>query len=675
MPYTLKYAFFALLLFCFSNVLISQSNVTATVDIQNRVTSMDNGIISITINSKGQVNSLLYNNKDLIDANNQGRFYFSYNDQNAYSELSPDTVRIEKQTSDYVEVVYSRTTGALLIEQAFIMQKGVSGIYSYITLKGTSTPISLREMRIVYRVNRALLNYGYVSETMQGELPTWQEMAIVEKSPIMDATYQLSDGSVYTKYNWANYIVEDHAHGLLSDTEGVWAIAPSNEFMNGGPMKQELTVHATGKTPLILQMLQGEHFGAAAQSYTTGTEKIYGPFFIYVNSGNTHQEIIDDALAQAETQKSLWPYQWLNNPLYPTNRTEVTGKLNIPYGLSAENIQVVLAKPGIDIYNQGTDYMFWSKTDSQGYFTIPNVRAGNYTLYAYATEGEITDELSVDEINISGSNIDLGTVDWPIVKLQNKLWQIGDNDRLAKGFNMSDTPRAYGLYDLPLANLDYTIGSSSPENDWYYAQTKVGDWTVNFNVDTLYPENAVLTASIAGAAANPKVDVYVNNVKLTTWSFGNDASVYRSAVLSGRHEVKTLTFPVSYLNVGSNSVSFKMTSVGSRGGLMYDFIKLEAGSLLTLSNPNPIVSKQKGISNYPNPFKNFTNFYITSNYTGKGMLCIYNIKGQLVDVVYDGYIDSKTFNLKYDTSSLEAGFYIYKFKTDTELISGKMLKI
>lgn len=640
------------------NALFSQADVTATVDTQNRLTSMDNGIISITINSKVQVNSLLYNGKDLIDANNQGRFYFSYNDQNAYSELSPDKVRIEKQTADYVEVVYSRTTGTLLLEQAFIMQKGVSGIHSYVTVKGTSTPISLREMRVVYRVNRSLFDYGYVSDVMQGELPSVAEMVASNSNSIMDATYELSDGSIYTKYDWANYLVEDDVHGILSDNEGIWAIAPSNEFMNGGPMKQELTVHATNKTPLVLQMLQGEHFGAASQSYSTGTDKIYGPFFIYVNSGNTHQEMIDDAKAQAGFQKYQWPYQWLDNPLFPTNRTEVTGTLNIPHGLSANNIQVVLAKPGSSIYNQGTDYMFWSQTNSDGEFTIPNVREGVYTLFAYATEGEITEKLVVDNINVLGASVALGTIDWPVEKLEKKFWQIGENDRLTKGFKMSDTPRAYGLYDLPPSNLDYTIGSSTPENDWYYAQTKVGTWTVNFNVDAVYPENAVLTASIAGAAANPKVDVYVNGVKQTTWSFGNDASVYRSAVLSGRHEVRTLTFYASYLNLGSNTVSFKMTSVGNRGGLMYDCIKSESGKLLTLSNQSVVTLKPKTISQYTNPFKNFTDFKITTNNTGKASLCIYGLNGHLVDVVFDGDMVKNNFILSYDGTKLKPGLYI-----------------
>ena len=55
---------------------------------------------------------------------------------------------------------------------------------------------------------------------------------------------------------------------------GVWNIPVSYEWLNGGPMRQELTVHATGKSPITIQMLQGEHLGGAAQAYTDGKRRI-----------------------------------------------------------------------------------------------------------------------------------------------------------------------------------------------------------------------------------------------------------------------------------------------------------------------------------------------------------------------------------------------------------------
>ncbi|MFG6687095.1 polysaccharide lyase family protein [Mariniflexile sp. HNIBRBA6329] len=668
----MKKIIYTLCLIISGHTLGAQANVSASVDTGNRTASMNNGIVSVAINSNGQVTSLIYNGKNLVA--NGGKFYFSYNDQSAYSELSPNSVRLEKQNDDYAEVVYSKTSGTLLVEQGYVIKKGESGIYSYVVVKGTPTEIRLREMRLVYRVDPNLFNYGYVTESMQGELPTAAVMKAVDGSPIMDATYQLPDGSVYTKYNWANYIDRDNVHGIMSNNEGVWAIAASNEYTNGGPMKQELTVHATNKTPLVLQMLQGEHFGAASQYYSTGVDKIYGPFFIYVNSGNTHSEMVADAKQQAALQKAQWPYQWFTNPLFPVDRTAVSGQINIPNGLSPDKLQVVLAKPGVSLYNQGTDYMFWSKTDANGQFTIPHVRPGQYSLYAYATEGEITDTFTLDNITVSGSDMNLGTIDWTPAKYENLLWRIGENDRLTEGFNMSDLPRAYGLYDLPPANLTYNIGTSIPETDWYYAQTKTGMWTVAFNNSTPLSGNATLTVSIAGATGNPNVEVYVNDVKTTTWSFGNDASVYRSAVLGGRHEVKKLTFPASNLVIGNNTIKFKMTSVGNRGGLMYDTLKLETGSAL-LSTENDTPQFGTSVKCYPNPIKNSATFTFNTSLSENLVLSIYNLNGQLMDVVYTGAIKTGLNTIEWNHITLPSGLYIYQLKTDSGSYNGKLIKL
>jgi len=63
-------------IFClvlFSNFLKAQDNVSVSVDTGNRTATMNNGIVSIAINSSGQVNSLIYNGKNLVS--NGGKFY------------------------------------------------------------------------------------------------------------------------------------------------------------------------------------------------------------------------------------------------------------------------------------------------------------------------------------------------------------------------------------------------------------------------------------------------------------------------------------------------------------------------------------------------------------------------------------------------------------------------
>ena len=649
----------------------AQTDVTATIDATARTATMSNGIITISISSGGMVTSLNHNGKELISG---GKFYLDYTDSASNKAFAPNAIRIQKQNSEYAEVVYSKTTGPILLEQGFILRKNVSGIYTYATVQGTATATKVLEMRIVYRVNPTLFTYGYVSDRMQGQLPSVADMAAVNGTPVMDATYQLPNGTIYTKYNWTNYIVQDSVHGIMSANEGIFAIPVSHEYVNGGPMKQELTVHTTNTTPLVLQMLQGEHMGASAQTFRTGDEKIYGPFFIYVNSGTGYSDMIADAKKQVPVQKAQWPFQWLTHRLYALDRTTVTGNINITAGLNKDHIQVVLAQPGSDIYSQGKQYIYWGLTDKDGNYSIDHVRPGTYTLYAYATTGEVTEEFSANNMVVSGSATTLNTVNWNPAKYQNMLFRIGENDRMSTGFHYSDTLRQYGLYNLPPANLNYIVGTSIPEKDWYYAQTKVGSWTVTFNNPAVQTGNAILTASIAGVGTTPNVDIYVNGVKKTTWSFTNDASTYRSAVLGGRHDVKTLSFPASALVVGQNTIKFNMTSVGSRGGVIYDCIKLESGNQLTAIENN-VYGGSLTVSAYPNPFRNESTIELNSAADDNVSIQLYNSQGNQLGTLYNGPVTAGKQQFVWKPDNCAAGIYFYSVKARDTVLTGKLVLI
>ena len=118
-----------------------------------------------------------------------------------------------------------------MISQGYIVRKGVDGFYTYIIVRGNSAngaAQAIREARVCVRTQGNYLN-GYVDETMQGKIPSTSEMSVAEQAEntVQDATYKLADGSIYTKYNWANYVVNDDVHGLMSNTNGVWNIACS----------------------------------------------------------------------------------------------------------------------------------------------------------------------------------------------------------------------------------------------------------------------------------------------------------------------------------------------------------------------------------------------------------------------------------------------------------------
>ncbi len=554
-----------------------------TMSVSGMTTKMSDGTWSITINSSGRVSSLQRKGTELLASNG---IYFDYTTSEGNKGLSPSKVTIIKNSAEHCEVLYSATSGNTIFEQGFIMRKGVPGIYSYVIATGTATSANepIKEARVCSRLADGMLN-GYVDWRMNGRIPSNSEMTTAEKeeNTIQDATYKLADGSIYTKYNWANYIERDTLHGLRDNSYyGLYNIPVSYEWINGGCDRQELTVHATSKSPITIQMLQGEHFGGQAMVLNEGEKKLYGPFLICTTYSKNP---VSSARNQWVKEVAEWPYQWFENDLYPRQRGTVRGHLNVTTGQRNDSVRIILAQEkGKEPIEMMHGYQFWTLTDANGDFEIKNVRPDTYNLFAYAKAGEVTDMLELDDITVTTGDNNMGTIDWTPKKYTQLLWMIGQNDRRSSEFKYSDALRQYGLWEQVPANLTYTIGQSNEATDWYYAQTqKGGTWTVKFNLDERPAGRVYLTASLAGCSGTGStITVKVNGTQRATWKPGvNDACIYRSAINSGRHYVFTTDFINTGLKVGENTVTFTYSGGGSKDGIMYDCIKLEAGEAVT----------------------------------------------------------------------------------------------
>ena len=138
------------------------------------------------------------------------------------------------------------------------------------------------------------------------------------------------------------------------------------------------------------------------------------------------------------------------------------------------------------IYTQAGDYIFYVKADADGKFTLPNVRPGTYTLYAWQTQGPITQSFAKDGIVVSGDTLDLGKIDWDPPYHPNLLWQIGQADRMAGEYKFGSSPAhpANGCCKCPPTSPSPSARARK-RTDWYYAQ-KTGTWTVNFNLAKAY---------------------------------------------------------------------------------------------------------------------------------------------------------------------------------------------
>ncbi len=560
---------------------------------------LDNGLLKITFGHDARndisATSVIKNGQELAhnlhgtvprDTDGGRTFYHDYSASKGY--LHVRIVRIVKNTPDLVHFALI-DTGTPYLEDHYVMLKGESGIHPYVIIKG---PFG-GEMRTMYRFDMSLLDWAWTDERVSQQKSYAFLQAISQIGNMGDETWRLADGTVYSKYDYCVYYSESPMWGHFGHGFGAFFIPVSTEAYAGGPLRQELDVH---QDALILNYLGGGHFSGGGTAGGRDGAKIFGPWYLYINSGPTPDAIIADAKSTAEAEEKKWPYPWVEEPLYPVKRTTVTGQLKISHDRSAAYAYIILGQPanaagrggggrggrgggGANdgaaadrasiLYTQAGDYIFYVKADADGKFTLPAVRPGTYTLYAWQTQGPITQSFAKDGIVVSGDKLDLGTVDWDPPYHPNVLWQIGKADRMAGEYKLGNIPRYSELIKQVPKDLTFTIGQSKEATDWYFAQP-TGTWTVKFNLDKAYTGNGYLTIAIAGGGGS--VTASLNGANVGHLSYSDDGSVRRSTNRSGRYARNEYTFPATDLKPGENT----LTLTANSGGLMYDTIVMEA---------------------------------------------------------------------------------------------------
>jgi rhamnogalacturonan endolyase len=351
-------------------------------------------------------------------------------------------------------------------------------------------------------------------------------------------------GEVDDKYQYSCENKDLRVHGWISfdPPVGFWQITPSNEFRSGGPLKQNLTSHVG---PTTLAVFHSTHYAGKTMmprfEHGEPWKKVYGPVFIYLNStanGDDPLCLWDDAKIKMMAEVERWPYSFVASDDYPKSEERGTarGRLLIRDRfinndlISARGAYVGLAPPGDSgswqIECKG--YQFWAIADEAGYFSIGNVRPGEYNLYAWVPSF-IGDYHNGTIVRVtSGCMIEMGDIVYEPPRDGPTLWEIGIPDRKASEFFIPDPDptlvnrvlvhhqdrfRQYGLWKkytdmYPNDDLVYTVGVSDYRRDWFFAHVprKKGDvhegttWQIIFNLENIDQKaNYKLRVAIASA--------------------------------------------------------------------------------------------------------------------------------------------------------------------------------
>ncbi|PKI61471.1 hypothetical protein CRG98_018154 [Punica granatum] len=352
-------------------------------------------------------------------------------------------------------------------------------------------------------------------------------------------------------------------------------------------------------------------------------KKVFGPFLVYLNSdphqGN-YSALWEDAKRQMLIDAESWPYNFTQSEDFPpsSQRGTVTGQLLIrdryisKKDLWADSAYVGLAAPGEagSWQTETKGYQFWARADTSGSFTITNVRAGAYNLYAWVP-GTVGDYKYETTVTVTpGSLIKLGSLVYESPRSGPTLWEIGYPDRTAAEFHVPnpsplllnklyvnlkpDWFRQYGLWErygelYPEDDLVFTVGTSKYQKDWFFAHVtrnkgnstfEPTTWQVKFELRDVSPKETYTLQLALASATFSEIQVRFNDPKMgkplfTTMLIGSDNAIARHGI-HGVHHFYSIQVPGSYLQKGSNTLY--LTQARARGlfeGVMYDYLRLE----------------------------------------------------------------------------------------------------
>ncbi|KAF2680473.1 polysaccharide lyase family 4 protein [Lentithecium fluviatile CBS 122367] len=497
--------------------------------------------------------------------------YVSYN--GAASDLNWTSAAIVDSGNDWINVKFTAKEG----DFHWVIRDDLVGAYQYFVNHALPT---LGEFRTLWRLDNISFPNGHTN-VKDGVLPPLSEYAAATN--VQDETWQKADGTFLTKYDWSAFIREQEYYGVYGDEVGSWYINPGKDYYNGNHLKEELMIHRESKTgdAVQLNMIHGTHYLArSSDSFANG--KTWGPWLWYMNDGSK-----TDAARRWKQEEKSWPYEWFKDTAYQS-RGSISGKLVLSDGRPAAGAAVFIGdtNSNLSTADQGKNYYYTAYTDSNGKFSIDDVRTGIYGFYSWSNGGKIGDVTTSfvqnDIVIAKNKATNLKTLTWQVSSPKNRIFQVGTFDRKTDGFALSGpTPFEHGRIAKAPSNLTYTVGTSQA-SDWYFGQSALGTWSIVFNLRSIPTSTtgAKLTASLAGFSGGSSANILLNDVKvgnITTNSalLVSSQDTYRGATRAG--EWRLLEFPVAKaeLKIGENRVDVQVTTSTKWRGWLWDSVVLE----------------------------------------------------------------------------------------------------
>ncbi|MHB8905127.1 MAG: T9SS type A sorting domain-containing protein [Melioribacteraceae bacterium] len=157
-----------------------------------------------------------------------------------------------------------------------------------------------------------------------------------------------------------------------------------------------------------------------------------------------------------------------------------------------------------------------------------------------------------------------------------------------------------------------------------------------------------------------------------------DGDLFTWTLISGKGSISTTGLytwtPVAADKGTTNTVKVRITDVNN------PLIYTETSAVLTVENVITSVESIDGVpttyalaQNYPNPFNPSTNIQFSIPTSSNVKLTIFNILGEEIAVLVNGYMNAGNYKVTFNASNLPSGLYLYRIQSENFTQVKKML--
>ncbi|MDP8210174.1 MAG: T9SS type A sorting domain-containing protein [Candidatus Stygibacter australis] len=291
--------------------------------------------------------------------------------------------------------------------------------------------------------------------------------------------------------------------------------------------------------------------------------------------------------------------------LQPSPEVEVTGRV-----VGSDFPDIGIANAEVTLTGMGTHTGI---TDEDGYFMIDTVYSDNTYEMIIEAEGY---QVFIGEAVIGADDTDLGDIiineivfpAYDVIAAQNEYETLAEIIWHSPGQGLVED---YKLYRL-------LLGDEENEENWIMVAEGISD--------TVYSDLSWATVEMGVYRYAIKAE-YLNNV-LSESAFSN---------WLGKDMLATLEVTLT-------------TNIGD----------IPEGAIITLEATEPDPD-----GNYPNPFNPVTNICYEIEENGDVLVNIYNLRGQKVETLVDGYFEAGKHAVIWDADKFGSGIYFVYFESDT----------